>query len=97
MKKEEHDALINRLLSNHTDTATVTESLQKLREDYSTELSVREELEKKKTDLESEVQRLKENNMALFLKIGNPVQAKTEEPEPDPEEALDEIAKGWDL
>lgn len=96
MKKEELDSLVNKILANHTDTATVTETLQTFREDYSKTLSEKDALEQKFNDLETENQRLKENNMQLFLKIGNPVKEKEEEQEEDPEEKLNEIVKGWD-
>lgn len=97
MKLEDHEKLITKALASHSDIAILTETLQTLRDDYSKEYNSKEELTKTKADLETQITKLKENNMALFLKIGNPVPEKKEEQTSDPESVLDDIVKGWVL
>lgn len=81
MSKEEHEALLNELLSADLEHSRRTEILQQLRVDYSTVQTDFEELTATKTKLESDNMDLVLSNSKLFRQLGVTGDKKLEEQE----------------
>jgi hypothetical protein len=76
-------ALTSDLAKNHADQAKVTEILTKLNDDYTTESTNKAALSTFKETAEKDIAKLKEQNMNLFLRTGQPVESKKlNDPEP---------------
>lgn len=73
MTPEEFRALSSRIAQNLSNPELVTELLTQAGEAYSNTHSAQTALGEQVTGFEAQVKDLREKNMNLFLKIGNPV------------------------
>lgn len=98
---DEWNALFAGALDNPTDSAGVISALTRARDEYATIWAEHEGLMKARDELTTEVDRLKQTNMELFLRIGKEVSQATGSPDgeahPDPELARAETIKIADL
>ena len=83
MKREEHTNLIRDIRLNLNDEGKVTELLTQLSDDYGSITADLESTKKTTEELKAQAESLRETNMKLFLKVGNPI---TPEKPTDPNE-----------
>jgi hypothetical protein len=72
MKPEEHTAIIQRIRASLNDEAAVTELLTTLSEDYGSVTTEVNTTKQTADQLKADNDKLRECNMKLFLKVGNP-------------------------
>jgi len=70
MSREEHEALLNKLLDREIETSQLTEVLQKLREDYTSVHVDFDEVTKKASRLEADNNDLIVSNSKMFRQLG---------------------------
>lgn len=80
MDRNTHAAILAGILSGREDQAVVSDNLTVLSEDYAGVLAELELTKAENATLKTRNQALTEQNMKLFLKVGN-----VPEPEPEPE------------
>lgn len=73
MKKEDFRKLALSIVSNLDKPEEVTRVLTTLTETYDNESTKWEDFDTKTKDYEGKITKLREDNMNLFLKVGNPV------------------------
>lgn len=75
MKREEHTALIQKIrtaLPEGADLSAVTEALTTLSDDYGTVVAELDTTKTNVSQMNKDLESLRETNMRLFLKVGNP-------------------------
>jgi hypothetical protein len=83
VKREDHTNLIRDIRLNLNDEAKVTDLLTQLSDDYGSVTADLESTKQTAESLKTQAESLREVNMRLFLKVGNPIPVK---PEHDPQE-----------
>lgn len=73
MKREEHTNLIRDIRLNLNDEAKVTEMLTQLSDDYGAITADLESTKQTSQELKAQAESLRDVNMKLFLKVGNPI------------------------
>ena len=81
MTSEEHKKLLNEILNNLDNQATVSEKLTQLSEDYTNILTENATLTTSNSELNEKNKELLETNMKLFLKVGSEEKKEEQEQE----------------
>ena len=71
MTQAEHEAIVNKILANPTDTAEVSILLSELSKDYFVVSETAEKIEKTNVELKVANEKLRSTNMQLFLERGS--------------------------
>jgi regulator of replication initiation timing len=77
-KPEEHTAIINQILENHTDQAQVSTLLAQLSKDYTETITEVETAKNTATKLTTDNENLRKANYDLFAQLGQRLPQKTE-------------------
>lgn len=82
MTRDEHTAIIREIRNNIADEGKVTELLTQLSDDYGATITTMENIQSDMEATQKANESLRDTNMRLFLKVGEPQQSVDEQIEP---------------